>query len=127
MTRGLDRAVQPQPQAAVVLARCGSTPVVFGIRMQHDGSAAWLATWAFAISAARATREGYTQTKLAGSFVLATQYPGCPGCGSVSFAQCFTCKALGCWSGVDRNWKCPTCGDVITLNSTISEMKAGSD
>jgi len=127
MNRGLNRAEQPQLQAAVVLAQCQSTPVVFGIRMQHDGSSAWAATWAFAISAARAAREGYTRTKLAGSFVVATQYPGCPGCGSASFAQCFACKSLGCWSGVDRNWKCPACGDFITLDSTIREMNAGPD
>lgn len=125
MNRKVDRA--GQPQAAVVLARCSTTPAVFGIRMQHDSASAWSATWAFAISAARAAREGYTHTKLAGSFELGVGYPGCPGCGNPSFAQCFTCKALGCWSAVDSNWKCPGCGRVILLNGTIREMKAGSD
>ncbi|HEV2346838.1 MAG TPA: hypothetical protein VGS97_22240 [Actinocrinis sp.] len=117
----------PQQQAAVVTARCLSTPVVFGIRMQHDSASTWSATWAFAISAERAAREGYTDTRLSGSFALSTGYPGCPGCGNPSFAQCFACHGLGCWSTTDTRWKCPACGRDQDLGGTIREMSAGAD
>jgi hypothetical protein len=117
----------PEQQAAVVTAKCLSTPVVFGIRMQHDNASTWSATWAFAISAERAAREGYTDTRLTGSFTLGTGYPGCPGCKNPSLAQCFACRALGCWSITDQHWKCPACGRDSIISGTISEMNAGSD
>lgn len=117
----------PAQQAAVVTARCLSTPVVFGIRMQQDSASTWSATWAFAISAERAAREGYTDTRLAGSFTLGTGYPGCPGCGNASFAQCFSCQTLGCWSTTDRHWKCPGCARNQVISGSIREMNASGD
>jgi len=109
-----------------VTARCLSTSTVFGIRMQHDGASTWKATWAFEITPERAAREGYDE-RLAGSFDLAPEYPGCPGCGHPSYVQCNVCKTLGCWSGVREYWGCPACGQGGVVQGRISEMSAGAD
>ncbi|WP_288303566.1 hypothetical protein [uncultured Treponema sp.] len=75
-------------QAKVILGRCPYAPSksenLFGMRIQKMGSD-WVRTWAFKIDSERAHNEGYDRETTQGSFVPASEYPGCPYCGSDNF------------------------------------------
>ncbi|WP_194908272.1 hypothetical protein [Catenulispora rubra] len=110
MTSGDQHPGSGRLRGAVVVARCQrTTSATFGIRLYHDGSSTWSATWAFAIDPARADREGYTSTALSGRFAVDPAYPGCPSCGGTSFVLCSSCRRVGCWPG-SGHWTCPFCG-----------------
>lgn len=113
-------------RAAIVTARCQSDRSMFGMRMEETGDGRWMATWAFAIPAERAAREGYTETRLDGTFDIVEEYPGCPGCANRSFAKCGACSELGCSTGTGF-WTCPHCGVGGTLNGYITSLSSNAD
>lgn len=110
-------------RAAIVTVKCVSDHSLFGMRMEEIGRGRWAATWAFAISPERAAREGYTETRLDGTFDMAEDYPGCPGCANRTFAKCGSCSKLGCstWEGY---WTCPHCGAGDTLKGRITFLSS---
>lgn len=125
MARTDDGGGDSPQRAAILIARCRSSPTQFGVRLAHDGIATWWATWAFEISPARAAREGYSTT-LSGSFQLAAGFPGCPGCGNPTFVHCSDCQTLSCWSGSSGAWTCGFCRASGVL-SPLTDVTATKD
>ncbi len=114
------------PRAAIVTVRCLSDHSLFGMRMEQTAHGGWVATWAFSIPPERAHREGYTETRLKGSFDVAEGYPGCPGCANRAFAKCNACSGLGCSSG-QGYWTCPHCGLGGPLSGSITSLSSHAD
>lgn len=111
-------------QAKVILGRCPYAPSksdnLFGMRIQKMGSD-WVRTWAFKIDSERAHNEGYDRETIQGSFVPASEYPGCPYCGSDNLALC-TCGKTFCFKQPEFQTKtirltCPWCGQVGMYNA----------
>ena len=111
-------------QAKIILGRCTYAPskseTLFGMRIQKMGSD-WVRTWAFKIDSERAHNEGYDRETTQGSFVPASEYPGCPYCGSDNFALC-TCGKTFCFKKPEFETKtirltCPWCGQVGMYNA----------
>ena len=111
-------------QAKVILGRCpyasSKADNLFGMRIQKMGSD-WVRTWAFKIDSERAHNEGYDKETTQGSFVPATEYPGCPYCGSVNLAQC-SCGKTFCFKKPEFQTRaikltCPWCGQVGMYNA----------
>jgi hypothetical protein len=113
-------------RAVIVTARCMADRSLFGMRMEQAARGLWMATWAFSIPPDRAAREGYTETRVDGSFGMAEGYPGCPGCANRSFAQCNLCSGLGCSTG-QGYWTCPHCGVGGPLEGSITSLSSSAD
>jgi hypothetical protein len=114
------------PQVVIVMARCSSTRGAFGIRMEQMHGH-WTATWSFALKEAAAAREGYDRTRLAGPFGATDEYPGCPGCRLMGWAQCGRCSRLSCYDGHATSHTCPWCGTQLQMEGTIDRIDAGRD
>lgn len=120
-------------QAKVILGRCPYAPSksdnLFGMRIQKMGSD-WGRTWAFKIDSERAHNEGYDRETTQGSFVPASEYPGCPYCGSDNLALC-TCGKIFCFKKPEFQTKtirlaCPWCGQVGMYNAAETlQVKGG--
>ncbi|MFP3088975.1 hypothetical protein LQZ21_01465 [Treponema sp. TIM-1] len=114
----------PKINANVVLCKCPSSKGVFGIRIEereHD----WVRTWAFKINESKAKREGFDKVKITSSMIAASEYPGCPYCGTMNIALC-SCGKLFCWSGESGQLTCPWCGqrdDYHTVDTIEFEGK----
>ena len=111
-------------QAKIILGRCPYAPKksenLYGMRIQKMGSD-WVRTRAFKIDYERAPNEGYDRETTQGSFVPASEYPGCPYCGSDNFALC-TCGKTFCFKKPEFETKtirltCPWCGQVGMYNA----------
>ena len=108
--------------AKVALAKCQKSKQLFGIRMEQKGYGTWELTWAFALDARYARKEGYDKESVNGSFSCGPEYPGCPYCGSRQWVKC-TCGKLGCWHG-EGMFTCPWCGrsgEVVSVESMSIE------
>lgn len=114
-----------RPQVVVVIARCRHRAENFGIRLEEKSGGQWEADWAFPIGEASAKREGYNQTRVAGSFAIGRDFPGCPSCESNSFFKC-SCGKIACWDEA-RQVTCPWCRQVIQLSGAIDSLDAGAD
>ena len=112
---------------AVVMARCVGTKGQFGMRWQTDDEKTWLLTWAFRISEASSSREGYAERQISGHLVIDVAYPGCPDCSASSFFQCGGCRNLNCWVGANRTVTCAWCGTVGELSGTVTSLQASQD
>jgi hypothetical protein len=98
----------PPVEAAVLLGRCSRTSKLYGIRVEQRAND-WYSTWAFPItSEASAKREEYGSQTLHGTYSSDVGWPGCPHCGSGSWAAC-NCGRIGCWDGTNALWTCPWC------------------
>jgi hypothetical protein len=101
----------PKINTNVALCKCPSSKKVYGIRIEQRGND-WVRTWAFKIDEKKAKREGFNDTKVSGSLAPTPEYPGCPYCGSMSFAPCSCGKAFcaPAWEGKPMEMTCPWCG-----------------
>jgi hypothetical protein len=114
-------------RADIVLARCSKTTDSFGMRFQETPPGHWVLTWAFALSAGAAAREGYDNGAVAGTFAIRSDYPGCPHCGSMSFVLCFGCDKVGC-QPVEASWfRCPWCGNQGQITGPITRLSTRGD
>jgi hypothetical protein len=114
--------------AKVIMARCSKTKKSFGIRIEQRGKD-WLATWAFPIDERKASREGYSADSTVNLGGNADGYPGCPHCGSGSFALCM-CEKIGCQGGARNHgsyfeYLCPWCGENCQMQSVSSVNVSG--
>lgn len=89
--------MKPMQEASVLIARCGCTGKMYGIRVEKRNSNQWYCTWAFSIDEKRAQSEGYTDNRVKGSIYMDNEYPGCPYCGGESWVHCCSCDSLTCW------------------------------
>lgn len=97
-------------KAKVVLSKCPKVKEnegLFGIRIQKKKKD-WIRTWAFKIDPRKASREGYDEETVTGSFQATDDYPGCPYCHTKSFVLCGYCDRLFCWNG-KKEVTCPWC------------------
>jgi DNA-directed RNA polymerase subunit RPC12/RpoP len=97
--------------AKIAVCKCPSNMRIFGIRLEErEGD--WVRTWAFKIDEEKSKREGFDETILTGTLNPVDEYPGCPYCGAMPFAQC-SCGKIFCakdWTGKTMNLTCPWCG-----------------
>jgi hypothetical protein len=114
-----------QLRVAIVLGRCQTKGVEFGIRFERVANS-WIADWAFLLKPGASKREGYGETRLTGSFEFSNSYPGCPGCSNRSAFLC-GCGKLGCWDGLLSTVTCPWCGQTGKLEGQITDLLAGQD
>lgn len=112
--------------AEVVSAKCGSSKLVFGIRLEEVSSGAWAMNWAFPIDAERVVAEGYEGT-IVGSPSIDPVYPGCPSCGNKSIMQCFRCRAITCLGAEARVGTCAYCGNAGRIEGSITSMQGSGD
>ena len=115
-------------KAKVILAKCPYAGLqadnLFGIRIQKFGSD-WKRTWAFKIDEERALHEGYDKERIHGTFYETDEYPGCPYCGVLEFAQCGGCKKIFCSKYEERSI-CPWCGERLRIRLVDSfDLKGG--
>jgi hypothetical protein len=110
----------------IVSARCSGDGECFGIRLESRSAGTWSATWAFAIKAERAKREGYGSTVVKGAFDLPEEYPGCPHCHAKSLFVC-SCGQVACWSGSGSAVMCPACHKRGNVEGTATQVRAGGD
>lgn len=115
------------PNVVIVVARCSAHKQLLGIRFQETDPNRWEADWAFPLKENTARRQGYDRGEIAGRFVFAGGYPGCPYCRAPSIFKCGRCGKVACWDGVQRTVVCPWCGNGATLSGTIESMAAGGD
>jgi len=92
------------PEAKIILSKCCNHNKIFGIRIEKVGND-WVRTWAFQISEAQATREGFDKAKITGSLKASPDFPGCPYCGSRGLLLC-ACGRASCYDG--KSWS-PFC------------------
>ncbi|MDR0601470.1 MAG: hypothetical protein LBG42_03745 [Treponema sp.] len=112
------------------MAKCSSTKKAFGIRIEQRGRD-WVRTWAFPIDERKAKREGFDANTISGSMNAGDEYPGCPHCGNIGFAQC-GCGKTGCGGGIIDNgdgtaeMTCPWCGETSIYSAAGSfDVKGG--
>jgi len=106
-------------EANVILAKCNKHNRAFGILVEKENGD-WVRKWAYEITEAKAKREGFDKTSIAGSLYASPEYPGCPHCGERSFVCC-SCGKLSCWKYEDTSGgKCNWCGKMFK-NVTFSE------
>lgn len=110
----------------IVMSRCSRSKGGFGIRLEHQSSNQWLATWAFAIKEGIAKKEGYDKSPISGSFALQATYPGCPHCQATGFFKC-SCGRVACWNQESRTVTCPWCGQSGELSGELTSLDAGTD
>lgn len=112
----------------VVTCRCSRTKALFGIRFEEVARGQWHATWAFLIRADVAGREGYTDSRIEGSFHLAAEYPGCPAdCSRRDFVLCVNCDRLGCADEYADYYRCPWCDHGGSVGGSIEGLNSGKD
>ena len=114
------------PNVVVVLARCGKSRRIFGIRIEEKEPARWFADWAFDLPEQQAHKEGYDHSPIHGEFVIDDDYPGCPHCGSAGFFRC-RCGKVGCWDEETRQVTCPWCNTSLTLGGSITDLETSPD
>jgi hypothetical protein len=112
-------------EATVIIAKCGKTQKIYGIRVERRNKD-WYKTWAFKINEKSAKREGFDKTVINGKFNADKEYNGCPYCHSSEFIKC-GCGKISCWNG-EKIVKCSWCGakgeisivDKVELNSSVN-------
>jgi hypothetical protein len=117
------------PNVVVVIARCRTSGSgnIFGIRVEEKGQSQWIADWAFPIQEKKASKEGYANSRICGSFGIdPALYPGCPYCHAPGFLKC-GCGKIACWDGESRVVTCPWCGAKGELGGAIESLNAGND
>jgi hypothetical protein len=118
-----------EPEVVVVVAWCQRhRGRQFGNRVERVAHepAQWAFTWAFPLGDGEARREGY-QDRIAGTFAMTSDYPGCPHCRATAFYLCSNCGTVACWDG-ESNWvECPSCGRGGPLEGTIQDLPTGGD
>lgn len=105
--------------------RCKHDGRLSGIRME-ERSGGWYYTWAFPIKETSASKEGYDNTKISGSFHRGEDYRGCPYCGNRGFVRCGRCHKLTC-IGKEDHFHCQWCGNDGRITGTITELDAGQN
>lgn len=114
-------------EAAIALCKCKESHKVYGVRFEKVSSKRWKYTWAFKIKESSAQREGYDGTEIDGTIEPASDYPGCPYCGSKYFVIC-QCGKLNCNTSDGKTFKCEWCGLEGTLASYGGDgIKSGQD
>jgi hypothetical protein len=121
-----EAAVGAELNVKIVLGRCCSAGLLFGMRFEETGRGRWVADWAFPMKEGAARREKFDRTEVGGIFAFAAEYPGCPGCGVRSVFQC-GCGKVACWDAESKRVRCPWCGQSGTLDGTIDRLVAGGD
>jgi hypothetical protein len=96
-------------EANVIIIKCSKPNKAFGARVEKMEDGDWWRTWAFNISAKKASSEGYINNSVIGNLYCTEDYPGCPHCGTTGFIQCHKCNKLSCWNNEER-LVCPWCG-----------------
>lgn len=96
-------------EAAVILSKCPEVHRTYGIRAELLSKNCWQLTWAFTVKESSARREGYDRTSISGSLEFASEYPGCPYCGSHQLAVC-SCGRISCTSQKNGQSMCEWCG-----------------
>jgi len=114
------------PKVVIVVARCSQHRRDYGIRFEEVAAGQWGGTWAFALQAAAAQREGYDKTELRGTFGFNDDYPGCPYCRSESIFRC-GCGKVACWDRVVQQVTCPWCNSMGTLQGAIDSLSSAGD
>src|SRR5664280_1294956 len=61
---------------------------------------------------------------LSGAFPLDEEYGGCPACRAMSFVQCRSCGALGCWDRAEAIFSCATCGQSGPVSGRTDQIRA---
>jgi len=113
-------------KVGVIIAKCSNVKDLFGIRIENFEDDNWISNWAFKIKEDVAKREGYDKTKISGSFLISSEYPGCPYCGNNNYVYC-CCGKVSCHNSNDEIFTCPWCGSSGPLSGPITEMYIGSD
>lgn len=116
-----------QRRIVIVAARCGQSAGGFGIRFERFGETRWSATWAFALKASAARREGYDRAEIRGAMGLDPSYPGCPHCAKRALVCCGICGRVSCWDGVTRIVTCPWCRNRAELAGEITALQSRND
>ena len=98
-------------EASVVLAKCRKSHCSFGIRIEHRTDNVWYCTWAFPITEAGASNEGYGSTMISGRVDNDSEYPGCPYCSGCGWVSCSVCGKLTCWADDEKYITCTWCGN----------------
>ena len=94
-------------EANVILAKCSTHNKPFGIRIEKRNGD-WVRTWAFKMDEAKAKREGFDITPIAGSLAAVDNFPGCPYCESFGFVVC-GCGKMSCLSSGALSAQCHWC------------------
>ncbi|MDD4262230.1 MAG: TerY-C metal binding domain-containing protein [Syntrophaceticus schinkii] len=113
-------------EVAIAISKCSESKKTFGIRFERTGPNQWEFTWAFAIKAESAKREGYDKTVIRGDILKGINYPGCPYCKSGGFFLC-GCGKLNCWDGNKQIVTCAWCGNTAELSGAIEELTVTGD
>lgn len=118
--------MKPRETVVIVSGLCSRNKQGFGIRFEENGRGKWIADWAFPIKATVAKREGYDQSTIAGTFLFAPEFPGCPHCKSLSFVKC-NCQVLSCIPKESNYVRCPSCGLSGSVKGSADSLSAGQD
>lgn len=111
----------------IALARCEQSHLLFGVRVEERSSRVWAVTWSFLIQESSAHRERYADTEIQGSITLASEYPGCPGCGAGSVVVCGCPEGrVTCWGGQPENI-CAWCGARGRPSGTMDRLRTRGD
>ena len=113
--------------AKVIVAKCNQHNKMFGVRVEKDADGDWIMTWAFPLSADRASAESYGRETIDGSLCSSSSYNGCPYCGQKALYKCSKCGTLNCHSHGTKNVKCVNCGNEGTIGGTIDSFTIDSD
>lgn len=99
--------IKLKKDAFAVSAICGKYRKPFGFTVNPETHGGTI-IWAFPMKEGQAKREGYESKSVSGTLTYASNYNGCPYCGSKDFWFC-SCGAVVCFDG-NMTQTCPKCG-----------------
>jgi len=109
----------------IVMAKCQSKKLPFGMRFEEESRNVWAVTWAFPLKGQSGQREGYDSNTIDGSIQFHDDWPGCPHCENESAFLCI-CEKLNCHDRSESG-SCAWCGNTAELGGTVTSLRGGGD
>ncbi len=110
-----------------VLTRCESTQRLFQMVFEAQGPGVWSARRVLVPRSEPPQSSGPSSPpsppQLAGQFLIAPDYPGCPYCRATSFWRCQACGNANCWTGASAV-TCAWCHLAGFITGSIDHLSA---